>query len=45
MKKIKAGIWGLGRAGVGMHVPGMSKFPEMFEIVAGCDTDKERTRL
>lgn len=45
MKKIKAGIWGLGRVGVGMHVPGMSKFPEMFEIVAGCDTDKERTRL
>ncbi|HPN84416.1 MAG TPA: Gfo/Idh/MocA family oxidoreductase, partial [Victivallales bacterium] len=44
MKKIKVGVWGLGRAGLGMHVPGMGKFPEMFEIVAGCDIDKDRLK-
>ncbi|MFA6568504.1 MAG: Gfo/Idh/MocA family oxidoreductase [Victivallales bacterium] len=42
MKKIKVGIWGLGRAGIGMHIPEIAKFPGMFEIVAGCDIDKER---
>lgn len=36
------GIWGLGRAGNGMHIPEIEKFPEMFEIVAGCDIDKAR---
>jgi predicted dehydrogenase len=44
MKKIKVGIWGLGRAGYGMHIAEIEKFPEMFEIVAGCDIDKERIR-
>jgi predicted dehydrogenase len=42
MKKIKVGIWGLGRAGNGMHISEIGKFPEMFEIVAGCDIDKAR---
>ena len=42
MKKIKVGIWGLGRAGNLMHIPEIAKFPEMFEVVAGCDIDKER---
>jgi predicted dehydrogenase len=44
MKKIKVGIWGLGRAGYGMHIPEIEKFPEMFEIIAGCDIDKERIK-
>lgn len=42
MKKIKVGIWGLGRAGFGMHIPEIARFPEMFEIVAGCDIAKDR---
>ncbi len=42
MKKIKVGIWGLGRAGSGMHIPEIAKFPDLFSIVAGCDNDKER---
>ena len=42
MKKIKVGIWGLGRAGQGMHTCEMARFPELFEVVAGCDTDKTR---
>ncbi len=43
-KKIKVGIWGLGRAGYGMHTYEIGKFPELFEIVAGCDIDKERIK-
>ena len=42
MKTIKVGIWGLGRAGQGMHTGEMARFPELFEVVAGCDTDKTR---
>lgn len=42
MKKIKVGIWGLGRAGNLMHIGEIAKFPDMFEIVAGCDMDNER---
>lgn len=42
MKKIKVGIWGLGRAGFCMHVTEITKFPEMYEIVAGCDLAKDR---
>lgn len=37
MSKIKVGIWGAGRAGYGMHIGEISKFPELFEIVAVCD--------
>lgn len=42
MKAIKTGIWGLGRAGHGMHVGEMAKFPKLFVVVAGCDTDPDR---
>ena len=42
MKKIKVGIWGLGRAGNLMHIGEIAKFPDMFEVVAGCDIDNER---
>ena len=44
MEKIKVGILGLGRAGFRMHFREMGKFPEMFEIVAGCDNDPERRK-
>jgi predicted dehydrogenase len=44
MKKIKVGIWGLGRAGSGMHIPEIANFPEMFQVVSGCDTDGERIK-
>ena len=42
MKKLKVGIWGLGRAGLTMHIPELEKFPELFEVVAGCDIAKDR---
>lgn len=41
-KKIKVGIWGLGRAGIGMHLPETRLYPEEFEVVAGCDIDPSR---
>lgn len=41
---IKVGIWGTGRAGFKMHLPEMKNYPELFEIVAGCDTDPERCK-
>ncbi len=41
-EKIKVGVWGLGRAGYGMHFPELDRFPELFEIVAGCDISEER---
>lgn len=40
--KIKVGIWGLGRAGTGMHVPELKRFSSFFELVAGCDLLPER---
>ena len=43
-ERIKVGIWGLGRAGWGMHCPELDRFPKLFEIVAGCDLEVERTR-
>ena len=42
MEKIKVGVLGLGRAGYRMHFPELERFPELFEIVAGCDNDPER---
>ncbi len=45
MKKIKVGIWGLGRAGYGMHSHEIAFFPEMFELVAGCDIEETRINL
>jgi predicted dehydrogenase len=42
MKKIKVGIWGIGRAGLTMHIPEIARFPNLFEVVAGCDIAKDR---
>ena len=39
---IRIGIWGLGRAGWGMHCAELDRFKNEFEIVAGCDIDKNR---
>lgn len=39
---IRVGIWGLGRAGNGMHLPEIQRYPELFEISAGCDTAPDR---
>ena len=41
-RKIKVGIWGLGRAGFSMHVNELKALPNEFEIVAGCDIAQER---
>ena len=42
--KIKVGIWGLGRAGNGMHVSEIRHYPQLFEIVAGCDIADDRLK-
>ena len=44
MSKVRVGIWGLGRAGAGMHVPEIKANGEMFEVVAGCDTAPDRAQ-
>ena len=44
-EKIKVGIWGLGRAGNGMHAGEIARYPEMFEVAAVCDIDPERCKL
>ena len=41
-EKIKVGILGLGRAGKGMHMYEMEKYPDLFEVVAGCDQDPDQ---
>lgn len=41
-KKINVGIWGLGRAGNSMHISEIRRYPELFEIAAGCDTAEDR---
>ncbi len=41
-QKIRVGVWGLGRAGQMMHFPELAKYSDLFEVVAGCDTDVER---
>lgn len=41
---IKVGIWGLGRAGTTMHIPELKKFPDLFQVVAGCDIIPEREK-
>ncbi|MBQ4329510.1 MAG: Gfo/Idh/MocA family oxidoreductase [Lentisphaeria bacterium] len=41
-KKIKVGLWGIGRAGWGMHTEEIQQFKDEFEIVAGCDIDLSR---
>lgn len=42
--KIKVGICGLGRAGRQMHIPELALYPELFEVVAGCDRAPDRRR-
>ena len=39
---IRIGLAGLGRAGLGMHVPELANYPQLFKIVAVCDPIKER---
>jgi predicted dehydrogenase len=41
---IRTGIWGLGRAGIGMHLPEIRGYPELFGVVAACDTVEDRRR-
>ena len=43
--KIKVGIWGLGRAGINMHTTELQKYSDMYEIVAGMDTDAEHRKI
>jgi len=40
--KLKVGILGIGSAGRNMHVVEIGEYPELFEIVAGCDHDPSR---
>ncbi len=42
--RIKVGICGLGRAGRQMHIPELALYPELFEVVAGCDHAPDRLR-
>ncbi len=39
---IRIGIWGVGRAGWGMHCAELDALPEFFQVVAACDPDPER---
>ncbi len=41
-KPIRTGLWGLGRAGMLMHVPELKRFAPQFQVVAGCDILPER---
>ncbi len=43
-RKIKAGILGLGRAGVGMHIAEAANYPDLFQIAAVADHDPERLK-
>ena len=44
-EKLRVGIWGLGRAGYGMHCSEIDQYPDEIEIVAGCDLEQERLEL
>lgn len=44
VSKIKVGIWGLGRAGYGMHLSELLSHGSEFEVVAGCDVDESRLK-
>jgi len=44
MRKIKAGVAGYGRSGVGNHCNSMLKLPEKYEIVALCEPNNERRK-
>ena len=39
---IRIGLVGLGRAGVGMHLPELSTRTDRFQVVAVCDIIEER---
>ena len=39
---IRIGLAGLGRAGVGMHIPELASLTHLFKIVAVCDPIKDR---
>lgn len=41
-RKIRVGILGLGRAGIGMHMKEFAEYPDKFEIVAVADRDPAR---
>ena len=41
-KKIRVGVWGLGRAGLDMHCAELDSHTDKFEVVAGCDILPER---
>ncbi len=40
--KIRIGIWGIGRAGWGMHCSELDNFTDEFEVVAACDLEADR---
>lgn len=44
-KKIRVGVWGLGRAGNGMHAAELKKYADEFEVVACCDLLEERIKI
>ena len=41
-RKVKVGIWGLGRAGEGMHAREIMANSDKLEIAAVCDIDAAR---
>ena len=42
MEKLKIGLWGIGRAGWGMHRKEIGRFPDQMEITGCCDIYPER---
>lgn len=44
-KRMNVGIWGLGRAGIGMHAKELEAYPAKFKIVAGMDIQPERVKI
>ena len=40
--KIKVGVLGLGRAGIGMHLKELAEYPDRFEVTAVADHDPAR---
>jgi len=42
MEKLRVGIWGIGRAGYGMHCAEIDQWSEEAEVVAACDIEEER---
>ncbi len=44
-KKIKVGIWGIGRAGWSMHTNEIGSYADKFEIVAACDIEPDRVKM